>query len=59
MPADNTKQFKHDEIVSFYPDKEIPDDKDPHLPFIDGERNPFLKQYKQVTITTYGKLKKQ
>ncbi|HEX7415437.1 MAG TPA: hypothetical protein VF411_15450, partial [Bacteroidia bacterium] len=28
------KEFKKDQIVFFYPDKKIPDDKNPHLPCI-------------------------
>lgn len=57
------KKFKHDEIVLFYPDKNIPNDRNPHLPYIaEGEKekvNPFIEQYKIVTITTYGQLKHQ
>jgi hypothetical protein len=57
------KKFKHDQIVFFSPDKNIPNDRNPHLPIIyeDGKEkvNPFIEKYKIVTITTYGQLKEK
>jgi len=53
-----SKTFEHGDIITFIPSTTIPMDKNPYLPFIDGNINPFIFKYSQVKITTYGRLSK-
>lgn len=53
------KKFKSGELVYFYPSSVIPRDTDPHLVYFDETLSLILKNYQEITETTFGQLKKQ
>lgn len=53
------KNIKSGELVYFYPSSVIPRDTDPHLVYFDEKLILILKNYQEITTTTFGQLIKQ